>query len=78
MYLIFLRKKAPMKRAHYLPAARPKRPRKRGPRKEYCAWKCTTKIDCDLFHDESIDGLTLEENKFAKGAPTGLPAARST
>ena len=44
-----------------LPAARPKRPRKRGPRKEYCAWKCTTRIDCDLFHDKSTDGLTLEE-----------------
>ena len=44
-----------------LPAARPKRPRKRGPRKEYCAWKCTTKIDCYLFHDESTYGLTLEE-----------------
>ena len=44
-----------------LPAARPKRPRKRGPRKEYCAWKCTTKIDCDLFHDESTNGLTVEE-----------------
>ena len=44
-----------------LPAARPKRPRKRGPRKEYCAWKCTTKIDCDLFHDESTNVLTVEE-----------------
>ena len=44
-----------------LPAVRPKRPRKRGPRKEYCAWKCTTRIDCDLFHDKSTDGLTLEE-----------------
>ena len=44
-----------------LPAARPKRPSKRGTRKEYRAWTCKTKIDCDLFHDESTDGLTLEE-----------------
>jgi hypothetical protein len=44
-----------------LPAARPKRPRKRGTRKEYRAWTCKSKIDCDLFHDESTDGLTLEE-----------------
>ena len=44
-----------------LPAARPKRPSKRGPRKEYRAWTCKTKIDCDLFCDESTDRLIVEE-----------------
>ena len=44
-----------------LPAARPKRPSKRGPRKEYRAWSCKTKIDCDLFYAESTHGLTVEE-----------------
>jgi hypothetical protein len=47
-----------------LPAARPKCPSKRGTRKEYRAWTCKTKIDCDLFHDESTDGLTLEEKTY--------------
>ena len=46
-----------------LPAARlgPKRPRKRGPRNEYRAWICKSVLDCDLFHAESTDGLTVEE-----------------
>jgi hypothetical protein len=44
-----------------LPAARPKRPSKRGPCKEYCAWKCKAVIDCDLFYNESCDGLIVEE-----------------
>ena len=44
-----------------LPAARPKRPSKRGRRKEYCAWKCKAVIDCNLFYNESCDGLIVEE-----------------
>jgi hypothetical protein len=44
-----------------LPAARPKRPKKRGPRNEYCAWNCKSVLECDLFHDESTDGLPVEE-----------------
>ena len=44
-----------------LPTARPKRPSKRGPSNQYCAWKCKHVLHCDLFFDESTDGLTLEE-----------------
>jgi hypothetical protein len=44
-----------------LPAARPKRPRKRGPRNEYRAWICKSVLDCDLFYAESTNGLTVEE-----------------
>ena len=44
-----------------LPAGRPKRPRKRGPCKQYCAWTCKSVLECDLFHDESTDGLPVEE-----------------
>ena len=44
-----------------LPTARPKRPSKRGPSNQYCAWKCKHVLHCDLFYDESTDGLTLEE-----------------
>lgn len=42
-------------------AARPKRPKKRGPRNEYRAWNCKSVIECDLFHDASTDGLPIEE-----------------
>ena len=44
-----------------LPAARLKRPRKRGPRNEYRAWICKSVLDCDLFYAESTNGLTVEE-----------------
>ena len=44
-----------------LPAAWPKRPRKRGPRNEYRAWICKSVLDCDLFYAESTNGLTVEE-----------------
>jgi hypothetical protein len=45
-----------------LPAARPKCPNKRGPSNQYCAWKCkATVIDCNLFYNESCNGLIAEE-----------------
>jgi hypothetical protein len=44
-----------------LPTARPKRPSKRGQRKEYRAWICKTVFDCDLFCNDSTDGLIVEE-----------------
>jgi hypothetical protein len=37
-----------------LPEARPKRPSKRGPRKEYRVWICKTVFACDLFYHTSI------------------------
>lgn len=44
-----------------LPPPQSKRPRKRGPRNEYCAWACKTKIDCDLFALESSESLSVED-----------------
>jgi hypothetical protein len=38
-----------------LPAARPKRPSKRGPRNEYRAWICKIVLNSDLFYDVSTD-----------------------
>ena len=44
-----------------LPAARPKRPRRKGPSNQYRAWSCKIVLDCDLFYDESTDVLTVDE-----------------
>jgi hypothetical protein len=69
MYLIFLRMKAPAKRAHYpmhhclqlVRSAQAKGADASLRRKEYCAWKCKAVIDCNLFYNESCDGLIVEE-----------------
>ena len=44
-----------------LPAARPKRPKKRGPSNQYRAWIFKHVLECDLFYAESTHGLTVEE-----------------
>ena len=44
-----------------LPAARPKRQKKKGPSNRNRAWIFKTQIACDLFALESTDVLTLEE-----------------
>ncbi len=46
-----------------LPTARPKRPSKRGRRKEYRAWICKTVFDCNFFYDDSTNGLIVEEKQ---------------
>ena len=44
-----------------LPAARPRRQRKRGPSIQHKAWIFKTLIACDIFALESTDVLTVEE-----------------
>jgi hypothetical protein len=44
-----------------LPAARPKRPPKRGPSNQYTAWTFKHELECDLFYAESTNVLTIEE-----------------
>ena len=44
-----------------LPAARPKRPRRRGPSNQIRAWTCKTVLQCEPFYDESTDVLAVEE-----------------
>ena len=44
-----------------LPAARPKRLRKRSPSNRHRAWIFKTQIPCDVFALESTDVLTVEE-----------------
>ena len=66
MYLIFLRKKAPMKRDHYLiQNCRSSTDRsvlkKRGPSNQYRAWILKHVLECDLLYAESTDRLTIEE-----------------
>ena len=50
-----------MKRAHYLPAARPKRTKKRGPSNQYRAWTLKHVLECDLLYAESTDRLIIEQ-----------------
>ena len=44
-----------------LPAARPKRTKKRGPSNQYRAWILKHVLECDLLYAESTDRLTIEE-----------------
>jgi hypothetical protein len=48
-----------------LPAARPKRTKKRGPSNQYRAWilkhVLTSVLECDLLYAESTDRLSIEE-----------------
>ena len=44
-----------------LPAARPRRQKKRGPSNQHKAWIFKTLIACDIFALESTDVLTVEE-----------------
>ena len=44
-----------------LPAARPKRTKKRGPSNQYRAWTLKHVLECDLLYAESTDRLTIEE-----------------
>jgi hypothetical protein len=44
-----------------LPAARPKRPPKRGPSNYYRAWALEHKLERDSFYAESTNVLTIEE-----------------
>jgi hypothetical protein len=61
MYLIPHRKKAAAKQVYdpiqipEMPAARPKRPSKRGPHNDDTVWICKPVLDCNLIYDDSTN-----------------------